>query len=810
MAGNAEYVINIASELSGDETLAELDELTSELMGAGRGAEFFQQAIQRVSRDLEAAASAAASANADLADGNATYRALEVAANQAAKTVERLGLKGDVMSRAYLEAARASSDASAALGTHAVKLAGLESAAAGAAARERELADTLKGVTKVSSHVDKSIADQAKEWRVLSGVLGDLPGPLGKVARSFAAGEAAEARFAGRFGEDAGMALKLGLGIAGVTAAAVALTAALAVGAVKVALWAVSLADASRNAELAVEAMQVMTPELAGMSGLIADVSKETGMTAVELNTLAGSLLDAGKSADQMEDSLRAAAFAQTALGAKGAASYMKLVQAATDAQKAVDEAAAKSGGAVDKKLTTKLEAANAALGDFEQKAVVGLGGVVARQMQGVGAQSERFQTNIAKLFGGLDIDPALAGLSKLVDLFDENSASGKAIKFIFETVFQPLINGADDAATAVEAFVLGFMIGAMKLYLALRPAIKAIEEFFGLDGSELEIDFKSITAIGEALAPVFLAVAAVIGGVLLVAFAAVAAIVASQIAVWYSLYKAGELVYDMFVAIIDGVMSVADAVVEAFRGIIEPVVQFFMGEIDLSTAAVRIVMGFVNGVLGVGNAVLGAFMGIWSSVVTWFSGLPFGQMGIDLIRGFVGGITGGAGAVVSAVTNVMRGALNAAKSVLGIASPSKETEELAGFTVSGFTNEIDDSTPDVQAGMAEMLAVPPANDVLPNPAEQLKQAQLAGDTDAIARLQGATSPADSGAPPQAPGAGDSAGGGASFGPGAVFNFYGLPDAKGAQDAFQEMLDAAVEGDAAKLGAAAARGKTAA
>jgi hypothetical protein len=43
-----------------------------------------------------------------------------------------------------------------------------------------------------------------------------------------------------------------------------------------------------------------------------------------------------------------------------------------------------------------------------------------------------------------------------------------------------------------------------------------------------------------------------------------------------------------------------------------------------------------------------------------------------------------------------------------------------------------------------------------------------------------------------------------------TFVFQGLPDAKGAIDAFQEMLDAAIEGDAAKLGAAAARGKAAA
>jgi hypothetical protein len=83
MAGNAEYVIDIAAELTGDETLAELDALTGELTGAGRGAEFFQQAIQRVSRDLEAASAAARSANADHAGGQVEYRAEEYAGNQA-------------------------------------------------------------------------------------------------------------------------------------------------------------------------------------------------------------------------------------------------------------------------------------------------------------------------------------------------------------------------------------------------------------------------------------------------------------------------------------------------------------------------------------------------------------------------------------------------------------------------------------------------------------------------------------------------------------------------------------------------------
>jgi hypothetical protein len=148
---------------------------------------------------------------------------------------------------------------------------------------------------------------------------------------------------------------------------------------------------------------------------------------------------------------------------------------------------------------------------------------------------------------------------------------------------------------------------------------------------------------------------------------------------------------------------------------------------------------------------------------------------------------------------------------MLGIASPSKVFEGIGDYTTEGYTNALDDGTQDVQSSMSEMLAVPPANDVVPDAAEQLKQAQLAGDTDAISRLQGAASPAVSGA---APAGGDSrgggSGGGVTFAGNPTFVFQGLPAATGAIDAFQEMLDAAIEGDAAKLGAAAARGKAAA
>ncbi len=806
MSGNAEYVIDVAAQLTGDETLSELDALTSELMGAGKGAEFFQAAMQRVSRELDAAGAAAAAANADLAAGELEYKALEAAADQTAKTVEKLALKGDTMSRSYLEAAKASANASTALGMQAAKLAGLESAAAAATAREEKLADTMRGVTKLSSHVDKAVTGQAEAYEKLGSSLGAVGGPVGQLGQAIVRPIQGFSKLSASIGQANAAAVLGVVGFGALAAAAAALTVAVAFGALKVAEYAVTLADTARNAGLAREAFEAMNPGVAELSGTVNALNRETGLGVPALNNLAKGLLDAGETSENMARSLRVAALAEKALGAGASAEYTKLVKAAGDAQQAVLKAAKKSGGAVSKELTQELDNANTAVSTFANRAETKLGGVVARQMQGLGAQGDRLQSNLSAIFGGLDIDPALAGLAKLVGLFDENSASGRAIKFLFETIFQPLIDSADEAATAVEAFVLGFLIGAMKIYLALRPVIKAVEAFFGLDGSDLELDLKTITKVGEALAPVFLAIAAVVGGVLLAAFVAIGVVVAAQVAVWYGLVKAVGFVVDF---VVEAGKTIYAGVVEPFNAI----AAFLGGEIDLAELGRRLVMNFVNTVASLAGLVLSTFVSMVTAPIDYIFGLDLSGAGKNLIMGFVRGITGSVGAVVSAVSSAMSSAITAAKNVLGIHSPSKVFEQdIAGNVVDTTATTLDAGSKDVGDAMTTMLDVAPANDVLPDPAEQLKQAQLSGDTATIERLQGATSPADAGAPKQ-PDAGDVAGGGghggASFGPGTAFNFYGLPDAKGAIDAFGEMLDAAIEGDAAKLGAARAKGQAA-
>jgi hypothetical protein len=660
------YSIDIQAAMpEGDSVSAKLDALTKSFAGAERGAGYLDAAVKQMGAALTAAKGAAADADAALADGNATWTELEANANRAAKALEKASAKGAVPDDVAAQAAAAR----AALDGYAVTLGKLEAQSAHARTSEQALAlamvqtkDASKAAATAEDAAAKAAADaakkqeeaakapvdaarqQAQEWRALGGVLRDLPGPLGKLAGGFAAGEAAEARFAGRFGNDAALLFKVGAGIASVTAALALLAAALVVGAVKIAAWAVGLADSKRSADLTREAVEAMHPELVGLRGTIDDLTKSTGMHADELSELAGHLREAGVSSDRLAGSLKAAALAETALGKGGATDYIALEKAATDAQKAVD-AAAKAGGTASKAQTDALKKARTAADDFAATAQTKLGGVVARQMLSLDAQSERFKSNVGELFGGLNIDPVLEGMRVLVALFDKNTAAGQALQFLFESVFQPLIDNAKVAAQIVEAFYLGVLIGAMKLYLAVKPVIKAVADFFGLDDPGLAVNFELITKAGQALAYVFAGFAAIIGvviGVVGVFVAALAAIPAALIWIAAKFQELGPQIASVISGAIDFVKTLP---------------------------------------------------------------AQFMTLGAQLVAGLAQGIAAGASAVVGSISNVVSGAISAAKGLLGIASPSKVFAGIGGYTAEGFAGGVEDSTDAAHQAMETMVS---------------------------------------------------------------------------------------------------------
>lgn len=664
---DAQYVIDIAARMAdGGQTVAQLDQITAGLLSAGKNADFFSDAMTTVSSDLAAAKAQATAANEALAASNAEFDRLERAANQAAIALERAGkqAKGAVP----IEVKRNADAASAALAAHKSALAAVESNAARANAREKELAATLGNLKTLAGHANKTLAEQAERLGKLQQGVSSLGGPIGGIA--------------GRLIGMAKGATELGGAIGASSAAAVvattvfaALTAVVIAGGIALASYGIGQADARRNTELATEAMKAQHPILVGLDDALAGVTRETGIGAAALQKLTLQLEAAKVSADGMPGALRAAALETKALGSADA-----FVASIREGKTAVEELAASTSAK--------------------------FGGIVAQQMRGLSAQSQRLQDNLASTFGGLNIEPVLNGMARLVGLFDQETAAGQALKFMFETVFQPLVNGVEGASVAIEAFVLRLMIWGLKGYIALKPFSAAFEAL----------------AIGIAAAG-----AAFVGTLVPAALTALAAL--------------GPLI--------------ATAAVAAAP---------FLA---LAAAVAAVYFAVTN----------------WSGLVDGFTGLiaKMPEIGAAIISGLASALL--PGPVIKALTGVVSGAIDSAKSMLGIASPSKVFEGIGANTVMGFTGALEEG----QADSAE------AGGAMVSPA--IGAAAQAASTAATAAP--AVAPAAVASPGASPAAAGVTGSGATI----TINISGVEGAESMISRIREEVTRLLEADALAAGA---------
>jgi hypothetical protein len=399
-----------------------------------------------------------------------------------------------------------------------------------------------------------------------------------------------------------------------------AVTVAFLAGTLAIAGWAIGLADANRNAGLAAEAQEALHPELVAFRDTIAQVADETGAHTDELQQWIGTLKEAKVTAKDIPGALRAIALSEAALGKGGSADFLKDIKAG---KVAVDD------------LSTSINSK--------------LGGIVRAQMKGLNAQSGIFKRNVDSLFGGLDIEPALDGLQRLVALFDENTAAGAAIKVMFEGVFQPLINSVDKASVVVEAFVLGVLIGLTKLYIQAKPVIRYLEDLFGFEDPATADTMATITSVAEKLVPVMVILAGI--------FTALALVV--------------------------GVSLVA-----ALAGLAAPFV---------------IIAGVIYGVV----AALSGLYDAWGGIVKFLKSITLEDVGNALISGLTVGIINSGPAVLKALGGVVDGAIAGVKGMLGIHSPSTVFAEIGDNTGQGFVQGVEGTEGDTQAAMTSLVEPP-------------------------------------------------------------------------------------------------------
>ncbi len=157
----------------------------------------------------------------------------------------------------------------------------------------------------------------------------------------------------------------------------------------------------------------------------------------------------------------------------------------------------------------------------------------------------------------------------------------------------------------------------------------------------------------------------------------------------WISLGRnAITLLGSGITATVGFVTSAASNIVSAIRGALAnlPATLAGIGSNGISSlgSAIRGAVGFVTS----------AASSIGSSIMSALSSIPdrVASIGSQIVQGIANGISGAAGVVVNKITGVVGGAIDAAKNLLGIHSPSRVFRKIFGYVMQGAALGIDDT----------------------------------------------------------------------------------------------------------------------
>lgn len=606
-------------------------------------AEKTQEKMREEAGKLDALSLAARQAAADVTALAAADKAAAASAAQAADAKRQLAAEAAKQAAAAQKQADAAQKAASA----AAQKQAASDAKQAATAQKQAAADAKKQASAAEQQAAEEAKASALRVNEAAEGFGKLGGPLGVLGqKAFGTAEglkklSTSVGAAGPYVTLAVAAVALASGIALVAAAAVKAAA-------DVGIWATKLADAKRSNDALLAGMVNSQTEGIALGNVIGDLADELGTSTEELQRMAADLAKTGLRGRDLHEALEDAA---------------------------VSAAQLKYGD------------------DFKNGA------------RSINAQVEKLKRNLDKMFGGLKIEVLFSKFQSLGELFDENSVSAQAIKTVFESLFQPLIDGVAGIVPKARTAFIQFEILAMKALIAIKPygstIMTVVQVIMGLSAVIL-----GALAIAVGVVIANLALLAAAAGVVI---AAVGALIAGV--VWLG------------VKLVELAVQGIDWLKQKFEGIRE-----FLAGFDLAT------------------------------------------LGTQMIDGLINGIKAAAGGVIGSVTDVVSGGINAAKKALGIASPSKVFAEIGMHTAAGMTEGVSDGAAETQ-GAIESLVAPPAT-APGTPSSGPSSQPSAGKSGSIS-LQGVT-----------------------------FNINGVQGAADAVKQLQALLTSIIEGDLASLGGA--------
>jgi hypothetical protein len=499
-----------------------------------------------------------------------------------------------------------------------------KSAIASAQAEYLGLGGTFGRVAKAAKAPTESVSDLVEGLK-------KVPGPIGGIVSRFASlTSATQIAIVGTFAMIAA--------IGALVVATIAATAALA-------SYGVAQADARRSELLRLEGITTIRRHqgLAAGSGrelqeAIDRVSDSAAIGRSDVARYAEQLHRMGLRGGNLQQALEGVATVASVQGDRMASRFMGM-----------SAAIARAGGSV-RGLADDVRAR--------------LGGIAARQALSLGRQFQRLQESLSALFSGLRIEGFLGALHEVTSLFSQSTASGRALKTILETIFNPILDALGTVGPFARRFFQGLVIGALLITIAVLRARNALRDAFGDSGILAGIDGQR-AALGAGL----LVVSGLAGAVTVLA-AALALLAAPFAAAFVAGSALTRMLAEQWELVRDTDWGLLG------RDIIE-----------------GIVGGLQRGVGAIGDAMRGLAT---SATVAFESALGirspsrvFAELGVQLPRGLAVGVERGspeaAGAVERMVEVPMTGPVEAPADVpegAGVAARSSTTATIGPFYV--------------------------------------------------------------------------------------------------------------------------------
>lgn len=290
----------------------------------------------------------------------------------------------------------------------------------------------------------------------------------------------------------------------------------LVVAGVKLTAFALQAADAARSFRLVLEGASGSAKAASDMDAAVNRVAGSTAVLQPELERMAQTLAVAGLKGKLFESTLRTMAAVASVAGPQAAGKLeeiAKKVAALGHFEIGGDSLAglgismedlARSMGTSVAKLQADMKAGTISVEDgisaMNKALNTRFGAVAAKQALGFNVQIAKLQENLGKLFARVDLEPFLKALKEVLSVFDQQTASGKALAYILSTTFSGLFKLLANFGPLATAGLKQLIITGLKLYIVFAPLgreLVNISSGLGKSSSAATVAFNAFAQLG-------------------------------------------------------------------------------------------------------------------------------------------------------------------------------------------------------------------------------------------------------------------------------------------------------------------------